>query len=131
MVAIVAHELPMPMYGCIRELRLQLFEQRGKCLLLFRCASVLRCLAISGQSTDIADTDRVFVVPALLAVGTLLRQRATRVGASVAIDHVVIAYRAELPGLVPSCDVLDGEVLALRRGRAMDDDFVDAAHEKV
>lgn len=63
-------------------------------------------------------------------MGARLEERPPFMDTTVAIDYEVIAYRAETSLFMPSSDVLDGEVLAVGRGGAMDDDFSNGTHEE-
>lgn len=82
--------------------------------------------AVGGQTTDIADSYGMGVVP--LAVRSHLCERSAMMHRAIAVDDEVISDggKASLP--VPAVDVSRGEVLAFRRGRAMDDDKGYAAH---
>lgn len=110
----------------IGELHPELAKKCHQCgLLLFR-ARVLRVFAVGGQTTDIADAYGMGVVP--LAVRSHLCERSAMMHRAVAVDDEVISDggKASLP--VPAVDVCRGEVLAFRRGRAMDDDEINLAH---
>lgn len=110
----------------IGELHPELAKKCHQCgLLLFR-ARVIRVFAVSGQATDIADAYGMGVVP--LAVRSHLCERSAMMHRAVAVDYEVISdgSKASLP--VPTVDICRGEVLAFRRGRAMDDDEVNLAH---
>lgn len=108
----------------------------GNCTLSLRrsatnadfCSSVrvLRVFAVGGQTTDIADAYGMGVVS--LAVRSHLCERSAMMHRAVAVDYEVISDggKASLP--VPAVDISRGEVLAFRRGRAMDDDEINLAH---
>jgi len=90
-------------------------------------ASVHGGPAIRGNAADVADTDGGLVVASAMSAG--LFERAPRMDTTVAIDHKVIADRAESSFEMPSSNVFDGEVLAVRGGGAMDYDFGDGTHK--
>lgn len=116
----------MSSYFCIGELHSEFAKKCHQCgLLLFR-ARVLRVFAVGGQATDIADAYGMGVVP--LAVRSHLCERSAMMHRAVAVDDEVISdgSKASLP--VPAVDICRGEVLAFRRGRAMDDDEINLAH---
>lgn len=117
----------MSSYFCIWELHSEFTKKCHQCgLLLFR-ARVLRVFAVCGQTTDIADAYGKGVVP--MTVRSHLCERSAMMHRAVAVDDEVISDggKASLP--VPAVDVCRGEVLAFRRGRAMDDYKIYAAHE--
>lgn len=110
----------------IGELHSEFTKKCHECgLLLFR-ARVLRVFAVGGQTTDIANAYGMGVVP--LAVRSHLGERSAMMHRAVAVDNEVISdgSKASLP--VPAVDICCGEVLAFRRGRAMDDDEINLAH---
>ncbi len=62
------------------------------------------------------------------SVRTDLRDGSALVDRAVAIDNVVIADATEASLTMPLVYLLYGEILALRRSRAMDNDFVNFPH---
>lgn len=108
----------MSSYFGIGELHPELAKKCHQCGLLLLRASILRVFAVGGQATDIADAYGMSVVP--LAVRSHLCERSAMMHRAVAVDDEVISDggKASLP--VPTVDVCRGEVLAFRRGRAMD-----------
>lgn len=106
---------------CVGVFFAQAAQQHEQCLALLRGARVLGCLAVSGYAADVADANGAGVMPR--AVRTDFAFWATGVHRAVTIDHMVIADGTEATLLVPSGDVVHGEVLALGRGSAVDDDF--------
>jgi len=109
------------MQRCFGELLVQVLQQRSECLLLLRCSGVLGCASVFGAPTDVADAYGMGIVS--LAVRSALRERSADVERTIAINHEVIADVAEAALQVPLAYLLHGEVLALRGGRAMNDDF--------
>ena len=99
----------------------QAAQQHEQCLALLRGARVLGRLAVSGYAADVADANGAGVVPR--AVRAYFALGATGVHRAVTIDHMVVADGTETTLLVPAGDVVHGEVLALGRGCAVDDDF--------
>ena len=93
---------------------------------LCRGAGVFRA-AVGGEAPDVADADGVGVVAG--AVGSDHLGRAALLDGPVKPDDIVVANHLEAPGLVPAVDVGSGEVLALRSGRTVDDDFGDLSHK--
>lgn len=121
-----AHHFAMSSDFGIGELHTELAKKCHQCgLLLFR-ARVLRVFAVGGQTTDIADSYGMGVVP--LAVRSHLCERSAMMHRAVAVDDEVISDggKASLP--MPAVDICRGEVLAFRCGRAMDDDEINLAH---
>ena len=110
----------MAVDGGEREFFLQLFYERTKRGFLCCRPSVLG-LAVGRQTADIADADTDRIVT--FAVCANLALRPACVYAAVTIYHEVIADAVEASLAMPAVDVLDGEVLALCGGTAMNDDF--------
>lgn len=110
----------------IGELHPEFAKKCHQCGLLLFSARVLRVFAVGGQTTDIADSYGMGVV--LMAVRSHLCERSAMMHRAVAVDDEVISDggKASLP--VPAVDICRGEVLAFRRGRAMDDDEINLAH---
>ena len=117
----------MAMDGGIGKLRPELSKEREQRRLLRCGACVLGCLAVGGETTDIADADGVGIVT--FAVCANLFERSARVDAAVKVNHIVVADAVETTLAVPAVDVGDGERLVLGGGGTMDDDVVYFAHE--
>lgn len=119
----------VPMNRSIRELLLQLAEEAKKSKLLFLGTCVLRRFAIGCQATDVANADRMRIVSC--AMRSYLGEGTAVVDRSIEINHFVVPDGSESTRFVPSRDVLYGEGLALRCGRAMDDDFRNGSHDEM
>lgn len=117
----------MSSYFGIGELHSEFTKKCHQCGFLLLRARVLRVFAVGGQTTDIADSYGLGVVP--MAVRSHLCERSAMMHRAIAVDDEVISDggKASLP--VPAVDVCRGEVLAFRRGRAMDYKKIYAAHE--
>ena len=105
---------------------MQLFHQRHKRSPLRFGASVLGRFAVGGAASNQADTDRVCVLPC--GVRTDLLDGSALVDRAIAIDNEVIADATEATLTMPLVYLLHGKILALRRSRAMDNDFVNYPH---
>ena len=95
-------------------------------------SSGLSCVCPQGcgrqlKTNDVADADRVSVMP--FAVRSYFCNVAICGHCPIAVDDVVIPDSLEAPLLVPSSDVLHGEVLSFGSSRAMDDNLVDFSHD--
>ena len=119
-------ELVVTVDGGERKLFLQLFYECTKRGFLCCRPSVLG-LAVGRQTADIADADADSIVT--FAVCANLALRPACVYAAVTIYHEVIADAVEASLAMPAVDVLDGEVLALCGGTAMNDDFPYLTHD--
>ena len=110
----------------IGELYSEFTKKCHQCGFLLLRARVLRVFAVGGQTTDIADSYGMGVVP--MAVRSHLCERSAMMHRAVAVDDEVISdgSKASLP--VPAVDICRGEVLAFKRGGAMDDDEINLAH---
>ena len=108
------------------ELFLQLFYECTKRVFLCCRPSVLG-LAIGRQTAHITDADADSIVT--FAVCANLALRSACVYAAVTIYHEVIADAVEASLAMPAVDVLDGEVLALCSGTAMNDDLCNFSHD--
>ena len=116
----------MAVNGGERKLFLQLFyecTERG----FLCCRPSVLGLAVGRQTADIADADADSIVT--FAVCANLALRSACVYAAVTIYHEVIADAVEASLAMPTVDVLDGEVLALCGGTAMNDDFCYFSHD--
>ena len=116
----------MAVNGGERELFLQLFYEYTERGFLCCRPSVLG-LAVGRQTADIADADTDSIVT--FAVCANLALRPACVYAAVTIYHEVIADAIEASLAMPAVDVLDGEVLALCGGTAMNNDFCNFSHD--
>ena len=116
----------MTVNGGERELFLQLFyesTERG----FLSCRPSVLGLAVGRQTADIADADADRIVT--FAVCANLALRSACVYAAVTIYHEVIADAVEASLAMPAVDVLDGEVLTLCGGTAMNDDLCNFSHD--
>ena len=116
----------MTMDSGIGKLRPELAKERKQCRLLLLGACVLGCLAVGGETTDIADADGVGIVT--FAVCANLFKRSARVDAAVKVNHIVIADAIETSLAVPAVNVGDGEGFVLCGCRTMNDDVVYLSH---
>ena len=106
---------------CVGVFFAQAAQQHEQCLALLRGARVLGRLSVSSYAADVADGNGAGVVPR--AVRSYFALGAAGLHKAVTIDHIVVADGTEATLLVPAGDVVQGEVLALWRGCAVDDDF--------
>ena len=104
---------------------LQATEQTQQGAFLAGCAGVSG-VAMFVEATFIADAERVLVVA--YGVGTHQLFVARLVGPAVAGDVVVIARESE-PFRVTADEGCHGEVLVRARGRTVDDNQIDVAHD--
>ena len=104
---------------------LQTAEQAQQGALLARCAGVSG-VAMFVEATFIADAERVLVVA--YGVGTDQLLVARLVGPAVAGDVVVVAGESE-PFRVTADEGCHGKVLVRARGRTVDDNQIDVAHD--
>lgn len=119
----------MAVYRRLRELLLQLNKEVAKRLLLCIGTSVLRCFAIGSAAANVANADGLLIMPR--AMCSHLCQRSAVVDRTIAINHFVIPDCSESTRPVPSCDVLNGKVLALRGCSAMDYYFRNGSHDEI
>ena len=119
-------EVPMAVDFSLGILGLKVLQQLQQRSLLGFSPSVLRCLAVRGNTTDITDTDRVGVTS--LTMGTYLLFLTALMYGAVTIDNIMIAYLPESPCLMPLVNVGNGEILAFRSGTAMYDNFLYDSH---
>ena len=104
----------MPMHLCIGIIEAQLIDQLSQCDFLLGRSRVLRCFAIGGNATDIANTDTVGIVT--LAMRSHQVFSTSLVDAAIAVNHVVIPDVRKLSSQVPLTNVVHREVLAFRSG---------------
>ena len=116
----------MTMYWGIRELLPKFGNELHERRLLCVSASVFRGFAVGRNATDVAHPDRVFVLP--FAVGTGFSQRSAHMHRAVEVNHEVITDVGEPTLQVPTTNISHAERFALRRSRAMNNDFVDVSH---
>ena len=117
----------MSVDGGIGKLRPELAKERKQRRLLSCGACVLGCLAVGGETTDIADADGVGIMT--FAVCANLFERSARVDAAVKVNHIVVADAVETTLAVPAVDVGDGEGLVFCGRRTVDNDVVYLAHK--
>ena len=102
-------------------------EEQIQQRLLLRFGARVGRSALAVESAFVADADRVAVV--VLAVGARLLFRSSGMDMSVARDVVVVADVTEVPVLhVVAFAGLEAQALALRRGRAVNDNQSDGSH---
>ena len=101
-------------------------DQRRERLALGRCTRVLGRATVTFDTSDVGNTDAVGVVAT--AVGTSLIERTCGVDTAVKRDEIVIAASVPAQLTVPTVDVLERHVTALRRCRAMDDEMSDGGY---
>ena len=111
---------------CFRKALFQVLQQALKGEFLCRCPSIFRSFPIFRHSTDVADADRVNIVSGTMCPN--LRLRSAVMDFTVALDYVVIPDSDELPLLMPTSDVSDGEVFPFRRSGAVNNDFSYLSH---
>ena len=119
-------EVSVTAYSGFGELRFEFTKEREERLALLSCACVLGCLAVSGQSADVADTDGRCVVA--LAVGANLLDGSARVKGAVEVDDVVVADGVEATLTMPAVYIGNCEGLALCRCRTMDYYCINCTH---
>ena len=101
-------------------------DQRRERLALGRCTRVLGRATVTLDTSDVGYTDAVGVVAT--AVGTGLIERTCGVDTAVERDEIVITASVPAQLTVPTVDVLERDITALRRCRAMDDEMSDGGY---
>lgn len=119
--ASLVSELVVPMNACIRVLRVELLQELTKRPLLLRSTSIFGMLTIRGATADVANANGMRVET--LAVGPDHVDGTSLVDGTIAVNHEVITDTFPTLSLVPTVDVSHGEVLAFRRGGAVNDNF--------
>lgn len=109
-----------------RETRAQLGDNVAERLTLLRSPRVFRCLAIGGNTPDVADADRTRIMPEAVGAGTF--DRTSGMYAAIAVYYIMVSYGTESTLPMNAIDVIDSIVTTLGSGCAMDDDFVDITH---
>jgi len=123
----------------MRKLFVQLLQQPGESFLLLRRARVHGGLAILGTAANVANADTITVlalasVPLGRAVATsaavcsLPLDGSALMDRAVEVNKVMVADAIEFPGPVPTVNVLDGDVSALRCCGAVADNLIDFSH---
>ena len=120
-------KLTVPVHSSLGVFRPKFSHQPPQRILLRLGARVHRLAAAALQSTDIADAYRVLVVPH--AVRTLLAYRTANVHAAVEMYNIVVAATVPPLSAVPAVDVLHRKIPPCRRGRAVDNEFLDRSHK--
>lgn len=87
----------------VRELTTQFGDEPNKRLLLCRRARVLRVFAVGSATADIADADRVGVMPT--AMRTHLLDGSAIANRAVKINHIVITDTIKATLFVPSVNI--------------------------
>ena len=115
----------MTMYRGIRELLPKFGNELHERRLLCVIASVLWGFAVGRNATDVAHPDRVFVLP--YAVGPTFMKWSSHMHRTIEINHEVITNIGKSSLQVPTTNISHAERFALRRSRAMNDNFVDVS----
>ena len=116
----------MAVDGGERELFLQLFyecTERG----FLCCRPSVLGFSVGRQTANVTDADAVGIVTFAMCANQIFRSAC--VNAAVSVNYEVIAYAVEASLAMPAVDVLDGEVLALCGGTAMNNDFCNFSHD--
>ena len=111
----------MTVNACVRETAAKFGDKPDERLLLSLGASVLGRFAVGGTATDVANANRIDVMPQ--AMSTDLLNGTSFVDAAVKINHEVITDAPEAALPVPGIDVGDREVLAFRSRGTMNDNL--------
>ena len=95
----------------------------------FLCAFALVIVPGCGGDADEADAaaDAADVAASFCTMGTLDVNVTTVMDASVTVDDIVIPYIRPALSLMVAADLFNGQTFTFRRGRTMNDDFVDSA----
>lgn len=116
------------MYARVRELAAQFGDEPNERLLLGRRARVLRVFAVGSATADVANADRVGIMPtamrAHLLDGSAIVYRAVKINHKVVTD-VSPAVTVD----VPVSNLLHREILSLGCCSAMNDNFSYASHK--
>ena len=111
----------MTVNACVREPAAQFGDKPNERSLLLLCASVLGGFAVGGAATDVANADRIGIMPQ--AVSTNFLNVSAHIDAAVEVNHKVITDALEATLLVPGINIGDREVLAFRCRRTMNDNL--------
>lgn len=111
----------MPVNACVRETTAKFGDEPNERLLLSLGASVLGRFAIGRAATNVANANRIGVMPQ--TVSTDFLNVTSLVDAAVEVNHEVIADALEATLLVPCIDVGDREGFAFRCRSTMNDNF--------
>ena len=114
--------VPVDLHTRISEL--QVFDKSDESGPLCQCACVLGLLHVGSHAAYVANPDAVGVVATLGAVGSYEVDVTSGHDGPVTIDDIVVAYVAESSIPVPAAYIGNGKILAFRRGRAVDYDFL-------
>jgi hypothetical protein len=101
-------------------------QQALKGEFLCRSPSIFRSFPIFRHTTDVTDPNRINVVSGTMRSN--LSFWSAVMDFTVAVDNVVIPDSDELPLLMPTSDVSDGEVFPFRRSGAVNNDFSNLSH---
>ena len=116
----------MTVNACVRETTAKFGDEPNERLLLSLGASVLGRFAIGRAATNVANANRIGVMPQ--TVSTDFLNVTSLVDAAVEVNHEVIADALEATLLVPGIDVGDREGFAFRCRSTMNDNFVNLSH---
>ena len=111
----------MTVNACVRETAAKFGDEPNERSLLSLGASVLWRFAIGRAATNVANANRIGVMPQ--TVSTDLLNGSSFVNAAVKVNHEVITDAPEATLLVPGIDVGDREVLAFRSRGTMNDNL--------
>mgnify|MGYP003489365656 CR=1 FL=1 len=109
------------MNACVRKTAAKFGDKPDERLLLSLGASVFRSFAIGRAATNVANANRIGVMPQ--TVSTDFLNVTSLVDAAVEVNHEVITDAPEATLLVPGIDVGDREVLAFRCRSTMNDNL--------
>ena len=116
----------MTVNACVRKTAAKFGDEPNERLLLSLGASVLWRFAIGGAATDVANANRIGVMPC--AMSTDFLNGSPFVNAAVKVNHEVITDAPEAALLVPCIDVSDREGFPFRCRGTMNDNFVNLSH---
>ena len=115
----------MPMHRGIRELLPKFGNELHERRLMCVSASVFRGFAVSGQPPNITDAYGVGIVA--FAVGPTFMKWSAHMHRTIEINHEVITNIGKSSLQVPTTNISHAERFALRRSRAMHNDFANLA----
>ena len=111
----------MSVNACVRKTAAKFGDEPNERSLLSLGASVLGRFAVGGAASDVANSNRICVMPR--AVSTDILNGSPFVNAAVKVNHEVITDAPEATLLVPGIDVGDREGFAFRCRSSMNDNL--------